>query len=176
MKFERDLILIIDNKIFEKMKNCVESAQPNEAFGLILGPNPKEIPLEPPGEFQYKYLGKRFECIESNKKSPVSFFVNNTEKLYKIINKANKKSNIRVLSIFHSHPSGAYPSSVDQNYMKFLDKIGDKKYSGKKIAKIFKNQIWTIMDAISKELNGFILLNGILMQIKIQFQSENREQ
>ena len=95
----------------------------------------------------------------SSEKSPVSFLMDNTEELFKIIENAKKKYNRRILSIFHSHPSGAHPSGFDINYMEFLDKF----YS-----KVYKNQIWTIMDSSNKDLNGFIYLHDEIMQIAIE--------
>ena len=52
MKFQKDIIFDINPEIYRKLKVCVQDASPNEAFGLILGPQPKEIILDNPGEFQ----------------------------------------------------------------------------------------------------------------------------
>jgi len=159
LKFQKDIILFIDTSIIDKIKKCVENSYPNETFGLILGPRPNQIPQEDPEAYQYHYIGEIFECVEPSEQSPVSFFMDNTEELFRILENAKNKYNRRVLSIFHSHPSGAYPSGFDRNYMKFLD----NSYS-----KIYKNQIWTIMDASNKDLNGFIYLYDELMQISIE--------
>ena len=159
MKFQKDLILIISKHILDKMINCVQSTAPDEAFGLVIGPQPKEISLGDSLGFQYHYLGEIFECVKSSEKSPVSFMMDNTEVLFKIIENAKRKYNRRILSIFHSHPSGAYPSGFDTKYMEFLDNFPSK---------VYKNQIWTIMDGLSRELNGFIYLNDELMQITIE--------
>ncbi len=169
MKFQKDIILIITKGIFDKIIRCVEITYPNEAFGLILGSQPKEISLRFPNEFQYRYTANNFECIESSEKSPVSFLMENTTKLFSIWEEAIKKYNFRVLSIFHSHPYGAHPSGFDINYMKFLDDSYSKVYNSSYKAKIgVKNQIWTIMDASNKDLNGFIYLHNELMQIAIE--------
>jgi len=159
MKFQKDITLFIDSKILETISRCVDNSYPNEAFGLILGPQPKEIQLDFDEGFQYHNYGEKFECIESSEKSPVSFLMDNTEELFKIHENAKNKYNRRVLSIFHSHPSGAYPSGIDRNYMKILD----ESYS-----KVYKNQIWTIMDASNKDLNGFIYFHDELMKISLE--------
>ena len=170
MKFQKDIILFIDKDILSRIKKCVEISSPNEAFGLILGPQPKEISLGSSKGFQYHYHGEKFECIESNEKSSVSFIMDNTSKLFEVLDSAMKKYNRRVLSIFHSHPSGAHPSGFDINYMKFLAESHDKVYNSAYRVRIgIKNQIWTIMDSTSQDLNGFIYLKDELMQISVKF-------
>lgn len=175
MKYEKDMIFFIAENIYEKMKRCVDKAKPNEAFGLILGPEPQEIPLNKPREFLYHYYGEIFECVESNEESPVSFFINNSELLFEFIENARIKNKRRVLSIFHSHPGGAHPSGFDKRYMKFFDELNNVEYKGKKVVKVYKNQIWTIMDARNKVLNGFIYLEKEFMQINIQIQSSKNK-
>jgi len=173
MKFEKNLIFHINQEIFEKLKKCVLKASPNESFGLILGPKPLEIPLENPGEFQYHFLAEAFECIESDDSSPVHFMLENVEELNRIIKNANQKYNMRVLSIFHSHPGGAYPSGFDVNYMKFLDEFHNVLLNSPRMLKTpIKNQIWTIMDASNNELNGFIYLQGEYLQVNVQIKSK----
>ncbi|MFX1393306.1 MAG: Mov34/MPN/PAD-1 family protein [Promethearchaeota archaeon] len=171
MKYEKDMIFFITEDILEKMKKCVDKAKPHEAFGLILGPEPKEITLDKPEEFQYHSYGEIFECIESNEESPVSFFVDNSERLFEIMENARIKNKRRVLSLFHSHPGGAHPSGFDKKYMKFFDELSEVEYKGKQVTKIYKNQIWTIMNAENKVLNGFIYLEKEFMQINIQILS-----
>ncbi|KKM05436.1 hypothetical protein LCGC14_1754160 [marine sediment metagenome] len=159
----------MDKGILDRIISCVENSYPDEAFGLILGPQPKEISLGISEEFQYHYIGEKFECVESSEKSPVSFLMNDTIKLFEIFENAIKKYNRRVISIFHSHPSGARPSGFDINYMKFLDESYSKIYNSAYKAKMgIKNQIWTIMDSSNKDLNGFIYLHDELMQIAIE--------
>lgn len=173
MKFEKNLIFFINQEIFEKLKKCVLKASPNESFGLILGSKPLEIPLENPGEFQYHFTAEVFECIESDESSPVHFMTENIEELNRIIKRANQKYGMRVLSIFHSHPGGAYPSGFDVNYMKFLDEFhNDLLNSPRMLKTAIKNQIWTIMDASNNELNGFIYLQGEYLQVNVQIKSE----
>jgi proteasome lid subunit RPN8/RPN11 len=157
MKKEKDIVLIISAEILDECKTCVIKAQPNEACGLIFG-EIKELLVE--GGFQYQYIAKKFRCIESTRKSTVSFLMDNVEVLNKILQEATEKFNLRLISIFHSHPSGAgaYPSGIDDRNMQFLDNCGNK---------AFKNQIWTIMNANNFELNGFIYLNNQFLQIHV---------
>ncbi|MFX1256747.1 MAG: Mov34/MPN/PAD-1 family protein, partial [Promethearchaeota archaeon] len=98
-------------------------------------------------------------CVESNKKSPVSFFIENIEELNRIFQDASQKFNLQLISIFHSHPAGAYPSGADLRNMEFLDNFENR---------AFRNQIWTIMDATNKKINGFIFFNKELMQINVE--------
>ncbi|MGV9171917.1 MAG: Mov34/MPN/PAD-1 family protein [Promethearchaeia archaeon] len=156
MKYQKDIKIFIEQKFFNMMKECVKKAQPNEACGLLFG-NIKEVKVEQ--GYQYHYKTQRFECIESEKKSPVSFLMNNFEELNRIFQNAFEKHHLRLISIFHSHPSGAQPSGVDTKNMKFLDNCGNR---------AFKNQIWTIMDARSSELNGFIYFQKEFLEIDVK--------
>lgn len=169
MKYEKDIILFISQEIYEKIKRCVEKASPNESFGLLIGPKPREIILEVPNEFQYHYNAELFECIESDKSSPVDFLMENIEELYRIIQNAYEKYNRRVLSIFHSHPAGAYPSGFDIKYMKYLYKFYNTVLNSPVMVKTaIKNQIWTIMDSSDFNLNGFIYLEKQVQQIRLE--------
>jgi proteasome lid subunit RPN8/RPN11 len=156
MKFEKDIRFFLDQYIFDNMKDCVKGAKPNEACGLIFG-EIKEVNV---GDgFQYHYVSKKFNCIESDRKSPVAFLIDNIEKLNELFLEASQKHNLRLISVFHSHPGGSYPSGVDERNMKFLDDCGNR---------AFKNQIWTIMDASKYNLNGFIYFNRKLLQVEVQ--------
>ncbi|MHA2390547.1 MAG: Mov34/MPN/PAD-1 family protein [Promethearchaeota archaeon] len=169
MRFEKDIILYISQEIFEHLRKCVQNSAPNEAFGLILGPKPNEIELTNPGEFQYQYLAEIFECIESDRSSPVDFLMENVEELYQIIRNAKEKYNRRVLSIFHSHPAGANPSGFDINYMKLLNSFHETVLNSPVMMKTaFKNQIWTIMDGENYNINGFIYLEEEVQQIQLK--------
>jgi proteasome lid subunit RPN8/RPN11 len=155
IKYQKDIILYIDSKNLNNIIKCVDKAYPNESCGLIFG---KILSEYHNGEFQYKYYCEKFDCIESDQKSPVAFLIEDLEKLDMILRKAIIEDNLRLISIFHSHPSGSIPSGFDINYMEILNKSGLKQ---------FKNQIWTIMDSINKKINGFIYLEKEIMQIEI---------
>ncbi|MHA2326332.1 MAG: hypothetical protein ACXACB_13080 [Promethearchaeota archaeon] len=65
------------------------------------------------------------------------------------------------MSIFHSHPVPAYPSSIDLENMKYLDNdIGS-------VRNPFKNLIWTIMDMDTEEINSFIYFKNELLQTEM---------
>jgi proteasome lid subunit RPN8/RPN11 len=171
MKLQQDIIFLISPEIYESLKICVQKAYPNESFGLIFGSKPKEIPLKNTGEFQYHYIAEVFECIKSDRSSPVDFLMENIEELYRVINNASKKFNARVLSIFHSHPSGSYPSGFDINYMKYLDEFHRKVLESPIPIKIpISNQIWTIIDGSNFDINGFIYLENEVQQIQLRIE------
>ncbi len=169
MKFQKDIIFYINPEIYENLKVCVQNASPNEAFGLVLGPQPKEIALNNPDEFQYHYFAEILECVKSDQSSPVNFLMENIEELYRIIKNANEKYNRRVLSIFHSHPAGSHPSGFDINYMEYLDNFYKTVLNSSLMTKIpIKNQIWTIMDGSNFEMNGYIYLEKEIQQIQLK--------
>lgn len=155
MKFEKDITIIIKQEIFDQLKRCVKNASPNEACGFIFGTIEQ---INNNGDYHYRYIGKKFECVKGHQ-SPVSFLIDNVEMLNNIWSEAYQKHKLNLISIFHSHPGGAYPSGVDTRNMKFLDDCGNK---------AFKNQIWTIMDASNHELNGFIYFNKEFVQTSVE--------
>jgi proteasome lid subunit RPN8/RPN11 len=155
MKFEKAIKIIINHEILEQMILCVKKAYPSEACGLVFG-EIKEVNVR--DGFQYHFIGEKFNCIESDRKSTVAFLIENIEELNRIFQEAAHKHNLRLISIFHSHPSGNHPSGVDHHNMELLDDCGNR---------AFKNQIWTIMDATNYEINGFIYFHKELMQIDL---------
>ena len=155
MKFESDIKFIIGKDILEQMISCVKKATPNEACGLVFG-GIKEVKVNE--KLQYHYRCHRFNCIESDKKSTVAFLVENIEDYFKNIVEVKEKYNLRLISIFHSHPAGCHPSGTDLYNMEFLDSF---------INPLFKNQIWTIMDGNNYDINGFIYFHKELMQIDL---------
>ncbi|TFG23988.1 MAG: hypothetical protein EU529_05670 [Promethearchaeota archaeon] len=158
MKLLEDIKFIIDDEIFKKLTTCVKNASPYEACGLIFGEiNEKKVE----DGFQYHYLGQKFECIESTNKSTVAFLIDNIEELNEIYKTAAEKYNKRLISIFHSHPAGSYPSGVDTDNMEHLNEF-----------KLFKNLIWTIMSAGNYDLNGFIYFNKEFYQILVEIKKE----
>ena len=156
MKFEKDIIIILTEDLIAQLKKCVKNAIPNEACGLIFGDIKEYRVIE---GYQYHYIAKKFECFESDKKSPVSFLIDNIEKLNEVFQNAAKNYRMRLISIFHSHPSGNAPSGVDFDNMVYLDNCGNK---------AFKNQIWTIMDGQNFKLNAYIYFNQEFLKIAIK--------
>lgn len=161
MKRENEIKLILPLIMVDDLKSCNRKALPIESCGLIFG-EIKKVEIDPK-RHQIHYVGKRFYCLKSNVESLGSFnLIQDSDKYFEIHQEAVIKNKLRMISIFHSHPVPAYPSSIDEGNMKFLDKdVG-------KVKNPFKNQIWTIMDMDTEELNGFIYFNKELMQIDLQ--------
>ena len=161
MEFQKSIKIFLNSKIIEDLKICVNNASPYEACGLIFG-EITESKLPAGSEFQYNYIGKNFKCFESDKKSPVSFLIDNFEELNRVFKQAAEVFNLKLISIFHSHPAGSSPSGTDLNHMKFLDSCGLKSY---------RNQIWSIMDATNYEIRGYIYFKKELLQIAVELEN-----
>ncbi|MFX0006356.1 MAG: Mov34/MPN/PAD-1 family protein [Promethearchaeota archaeon] len=159
MKYEKDIILYIDDKIVVEIIQCVKKATPNEACGLIFGKiEERKIPNRE-NEFSYHYNAYKFECIESSHKNPVAFLMDDYERIFNISYSYAKNYNYQMFSIFHSHPGSAYPSGIDLPYIEGY-------YNSERTT--FKHIIWTIMNAKSKELNGFIFINKELYKVAVK--------
>lgn len=165
MKVEKDIIIILPEQIIAKLKICNKEASPIEACGLIFG-DIKRIEVNEE-DYQIHYNAKEFYCLKSNIESYGSFaLIEDSEKYYEIHQDAVFNKRLRMISIFHSHPVPAYPSSIDIDNMKYLDRnIGSKRNP-------FKNQIWTIMDMNTEEINCFIYFNDELMQVKLHIDED----
>jgi len=163
LKYEKDIILFINIKILEQIKDCVKKVYPNEACGLIFGQISEMRKPNRQNNFSYHYNAKKFECIESSYKSSVAFLMDDYEKLVELSSNYFIRYNIQLLSIFHSHPGSAYPSSVDIPYMEGYYKGDIKK---------FKHLIWTIMDSKCEVLNGFIYIFEEIKQIKVEIRNK----
>lgn len=161
MKRENDIKLILPLSIVDALKKCKRNAMPIESCGLIFGEIAK-VEIDPE-KHQIHYVGKQFYCLKSNVESLGSFnLIQDSDKYFEIHQEAVIRNKLRMISIFHSHPVPAYPSSIDEENMKFLDKdVGIVKNP-------FKNQIWTIMDMNTEKINGFIYFNKELLQIDLQ--------
>jgi proteasome lid subunit RPN8/RPN11 len=166
IEYQEDIKLQVSKEILNELKKCVQVAYPNEACGIVFG-EISQIPNEAlEDDYFYYYTAKKFSCIRSDKKSMVAFLIKNIEQLHQTIVKAMSELDIkkqtRLISIFHSHPSGNRPSSSDIENMRFLNEFSNRDH--KFISKAFKNLIWLIMDGSSFDLNGSIL---ILTYIKL---------
>ncbi|MEJ2295760.1 MAG: hypothetical protein P8Y23_13475, partial [Candidatus Lokiarchaeota archaeon] len=158
LQFQKGDVIIIGlgNNVYKARLAALNAAQiPNKALQ---------------DDYFYHYIANKFSCIKSDRKSAVSFLIVNIEELHQIILKSRAgldiKERTRLISIFHSHPSGNHPSMTDIENMKFLDTFSDIDH--KFVSKAFKNLIWLIMDGTLYELNGFIYLNRSLYQIEIK--------
>jgi proteasome lid subunit RPN8/RPN11 len=161
MKFEKDIILSLSDKIFDELKECNRKVAPIEACGLIFGRVEKVAITS--DDFKIRYVGEQFYCLKSNIESMGSFaLIKDSDTYFEIHQEAVNEKKLRLISIFHSHPVPAYPSATDVQNMELLDKdVGG-------VRNPFKNQIWTIMDMNAEDINGFIYFNNELMQVDIQ--------
>ncbi|MHA2005900.1 MAG: Mov34/MPN/PAD-1 family protein [Promethearchaeota archaeon] len=160
MKIEKDIVLILNEEIVGKLKDCNRKFSPIESCGLIFGEIKKaEVNEE---KSQISYIGKRFYCLKSNVESLGSFIlIQDSDRYFEIHQEAVIKNKLRLMSIFHSHPVPAYPSSIDLENMKYLDNdIGS-------VRNPFKNLIWTIMDMDTEEINSFIYFKNELLQTEM---------
>ena len=169
MKIQNDIKLLLNPEIFLKLIKCVETAFPNEACGLIFG-NILEVPNEQQEEdYYYHYICRNFRCISPDKSSSISFLIKNEELLHDIIiNETQANSNnkeMRLISIFHSHPKGTCPSFTDMDQMKYLDYFSSINHDYGN--KAFKNLIWVIIDAVNHDMNGYIYFEREIQQVNI---------
>jgi len=162
LKFQKDIILFLPDSILKQMENCVEKAYPNEACGLAFGKREQINNPNEKNDFLYYFNIERFNCIDSDKKSPIAFLIENIEKLNQIYHEAHQKFNMKFISIFHSHPSGNHPSGADRENMERLQNSG---------LKSFQFIIWSIMDAENKDLKGFIFLNNEINQVEVKIKN-----
>jgi len=169
MKIQNDIKLLLNPEIYSNLIKCVENAFPNEACGLIFG-NILEVKNEQQEEdYYYHYICRKFHCISPDKSSSVSFLIENEVLLHNIIRKETQESfnnkEMRLISIFHSHPKGTSPSFTDMDQMKYLDYFSsiDHDYGNK----AFKNLIWVIMDAVNHDMDGYIYLEREFQQVKL---------
>ncbi len=170
IEYQEDIKLFIPKEVLNELKNCVQVAYPNEACGIVFGEISQIRNEVLEDDFFYHYTAKKFSCIKSDKKSMVAFLIKNIEELHQTIIKSmlelDIKKKARLISIFHSHPSGNHPSTSDIENMRFLNEFSN--HDHKFISKAFKNLIWLIMDGTSFELRGFIYINSHLYQINIK--------
>ena len=160
MRLEKDIVFIIGRGLIRKINKCIENAYPNEACGFLIG----EIQeINNNGDFRYTYHSKIFQCIESSKSSPVSFLLDNEQKILELSNNIANDKKLKLLAIFHSHPAGAKPSSIDKKCMKYYHNCGVKK---------FTHLLWIIVDSRNKDINGFIYLDNKLTQIEIEISED----
>ncbi|NVM17408.1 MAG: Mov34/MPN/PAD-1 family protein [Candidatus Lokiarchaeota archaeon] len=156
MRFERDIAFVIGRDLISNINKCIEKAYPNEACGFLFG-DIQEINNK--GNFKYIYYSEFFQCIESSTTSPASFLIDNDKQILELSNLTLDKKDLKLLAIFHSHPTGASPSSIDKKCMKYYHNCGIMK---------FTHLVWIIVDSRNKDINGFIYLDNKLTQIIIE--------
>lgn len=139
-------------------------AAPNECCGLVFGAIKES---NEKGDYSYKYIGESVRCIPSDKKSPVSFLIENLENLNEIILKELRsgKKKMQIINIFHSHPSGNHPSTLDISNMKYLDQFGENATDF--MSNPFKNLIWLIIDSKNHKIKGFICYQNQIHEVDV---------
>lgn len=89
--------LHLPQNLFDEMISHCKEASPNEACGILAGIENKASKI-------YK--------MTNIEKSPVSYFMDSKEQFN--VMKDIRENNLKMLAIFHSHPSSpAYPSAKD---------------------------------------------------------------
>jgi len=156
MRLEKDIVFVVGRGLTKKINECIEKAYPNEACGFMFGDIQEYNNND---DFKYTYYSKVFQCIESSKLSPVAFLLDNDQKILELSKIISNDKKLQLLAIFHSHPAGANPSSVDKKCMKHYHNCGIKN---------FNHLVWIIVDSRNKDINGFIYLYNKLTQIKIE--------
>ena len=155
MKFENDIAFILSKEMINNIDKCIKESHPNEACGFLFG---DIMEFNNHGDFKYTYYCKKFHCVESSLLSPVSFLIDNDERILELSNITVQNIKLKLIAIFHSHPAGAYPSSYDKKSMKYYHNCGIKK---------FTHLVWIIVNSRNKNINGFMYLDNKLTQIKI---------
>ena len=89
-----------------KLYDWVDENEPNEACALLVGEIKQDIAFV-----------EEIILTPNTSKSPVAFQID-PELLLKIIEDAMERKKMLV-SIFHSHPLGPYPSGIDIPYMRY---------------------------------------------------------
>ena len=106
--------------------------KPNESCALLFGKKENE-----------KITVNEVFLTENIEKSPVNFTISADQRLE--ADKIERESNLKIISIFHSHPdSEAYPSNTDKKFME-LNPV-----------------VWIIFSGISKEFKAYVLEKEIL--------------
>lgn len=155
MRFEKDIVFILNKDIVSKINKYIHESYPNEACGFLLG---DIVESSIHGDFKYTYCCEKIQNIESSIISPASFLLDNDEKILELSNIMIKEEGLKLIAVFHSHPSGANPSNFDKKTMKYYHNCGIKKYA---------HLVWLIVDSRNKHINGFMYLNNRLTQIEI---------
>lgn len=180
---EDNIIIKLQNRHYDKLVIIAEKAYPNECIALLFG----NITIEGVNQ-KYIYDVKKIDEFQSSEPSPVAFLIGDYEILAQKWFKAQQLG-LKLICVYHSHPSTAYPSGMDKTYMKQLDKLNEAqkkleyklnidkelefiKPENKKKEKEIKDQnkledlniIWVIYGNRTKELNAFILHKGSVYQ------------
>ena len=99
--------LLISKNIFDEMLSFCKEAYPNEACGILAGKGREAAKIY------------RMTNID---KSPVSYMMDSKEQFS--VMKDMRENNLKMVAIFHSHPSSpAYPSAKDLSLAFYEDAV-----------------------------------------------------
>ena len=129
-----DKLHIPKNLYDEMLLHCRES-YPNEACGILAGIGNK---------------ASRIYKMTNIEKSPVSYLMDSKEQFKAM--KDIRENNLKMLAIFHSHPSSqAYPSAKDLNLA------------------FYEDSIYIIVSLIESEpvVKGFLIKEGKIKEVAI---------
>lgn len=150
MKVSKTRQIVLNEDQFITLKKISKTALPNESAALIFG----EIKT---AKNELVYIGQKIEAVDSTTPSPVAFLIGDLEHLYSLWSKAQDQG-YRLLSIFHSHPSGAWPSGTDKRYMKNIDLV-------------YPGIIWIIYGNGDDEFKAFIYQNQKFHRVNLKTKS-----
>lgn len=125
----------IPRDIFDELIFHCKDASPNEACGILAGKG--------------KQASKIYK-MTNIEKSPVSYFMDSKEQ-FKVM-KDIRENNLKMIAIFHSHPSSsAYPSAKDLSLA------------------FYEDAIYIIVSLIEKGpiVKGFVIKEGDIKEIEI---------
>ena len=123
--------IILTKSQKQLLSNHAENEKPNESCAILFGTNNED-----------ESRVEKVFVTENIEKSPVNFTISADQRLE--ADKIEKESNLKIISIFHSHPdSKAYPSNTDKKFME-LNPV-----------------VWIIFSGISKEFKAYILESEI---------------
>jgi len=148
-------ILLLTKNQIDELKKISIKALPNEAVALGFGVIEKKDNLELNNlktQFLY-YIIKIIEEFQSSHPSPIYFLLDDVELLYKKWMNAQKKG-LKLICIFHSHPSGCVPSGVDKDYMK-------------NISIVYPFIIWLIYGNTSDKFQAYLYNNNKISEVKM---------
>ena len=169
-----------------KLITISEKNLPKEAVALLFGKiSYNNI------EKKYRYKLEKINEFQNSSGSSISFSIDNFDLLAQKWQAAQERD-LKLISLFHSHPNYAYPSNKDKIYMKNFEKFQYAQYLldrklkqderenfQKKIVlplKKLKTQlnshkpsiIWVIYGNLSKKFNAFVLYKKKIFQCKIE--------
>jgi len=125
-------IIILTEKQKQILSNYADREKPNESCGILLGSVDNE-----------KIKVEKIFLTKNIEQSPVNFTISAEQRLE--ADKMEKKLQLKIIGIFHSHPdSMAYPSNTDKKFMEL------------------NHEVWLIFSGISKEFKAYVLEREIL--------------